>query len=101
VEALYAALPVVTAAIGGAQEIVDDSRGRLVPAADAGALRGALAELINGSGVRPAPWEPRARACARSKPSQQQLLRMQRVFGNLGVNTGISGGPEVREASVS
>ena len=52
VEALYAGLPVVATAIGGAQEIIDSSCGRLVPSADAGALRDGLAELIGCSRIR-------------------------------------------------
>ena len=36
IEALAAGLPVVTSAIGGAIEIVDDTCGRLVPASDPG-----------------------------------------------------------------
>ena len=51
-EALYAGLPVIATAIGGAQEIVDSSCGRLVPSADAGALRDGLAELIGCSRIR-------------------------------------------------
>jgi glycosyltransferase involved in cell wall biosynthesis len=46
VEALYAGLPVVTTALGGALEIVDDRCGILVPPDDASALTAALASLI-------------------------------------------------------
>jgi len=46
VEALAAGLPVVTTAIGGAVEIVDDSCGVLVPAGDALALASALRRMI-------------------------------------------------------
>lgn len=46
IEALYARLPVVTTAIGGACEIVDDSCGVLVPTQDAGALAESLGRLI-------------------------------------------------------
>jgi glycosyltransferase involved in cell wall biosynthesis len=46
VEALAAARPVVTSAFGGAVEIVDESCGRLVPAADSTALAAALDSLI-------------------------------------------------------
>jgi glycosyltransferase involved in cell wall biosynthesis len=45
IEALAAGLPVVTSAIGGAIEIVDDSCGRLVPANDPIALSAALRDL--------------------------------------------------------
>ncbi|HMF59580.1 MAG TPA: glycosyltransferase [Vicinamibacterales bacterium] len=46
VEALYAGLPIVTTAIGGALEILNDACGVLVPAGDVPALRGALRRLI-------------------------------------------------------
>lgn len=46
VEALYAGLPVITSAMGGALEILDDSCGTLVPAGDRAALRSALQLLI-------------------------------------------------------
>lgn len=42
VEALYAGLPVVTTAIGGAMEVVNESCGMLVQAGDSGALTDAL-----------------------------------------------------------
>jgi glycosyltransferase involved in cell wall biosynthesis len=46
VEALYAGLPVVTTALGGALEIVNDACGVLVPAGDGAALTRALRRLI-------------------------------------------------------
>jgi glycosyltransferase involved in cell wall biosynthesis len=46
IEALAAGLPVVTSAIGGAIEIVDDSCGSLVPAGDSSALGATLRRLI-------------------------------------------------------
>lgn len=46
IEALYAGLPVITSAIGGANEIVDESCGVLVPARDRQALSAALRNLI-------------------------------------------------------
>jgi glycosyltransferase involved in cell wall biosynthesis len=46
VEALTAGLPVVSTAIGGAREIVNDSCGVLVPPQDAGAVAEALRKLI-------------------------------------------------------
>jgi glycosyltransferase involved in cell wall biosynthesis len=101
VEALYAGLPVVATAIGGAQEIVNSSCGRLVQSADAGALRDGLAELISFSGVR---QRLGSRGPARARElcdPKQQLLRMQSVLSNLGVSTGICGGPEIAEAFVS
>jgi glycosyltransferase involved in cell wall biosynthesis len=46
VEALYAGLPVVTTAIGGALEIVNEQCAILTPAGDIAALAAALAELL-------------------------------------------------------
>lgn len=51
-EALLAGVPVVTFDMGGAPEIVDDSCGRLVPAADQVAFAGALDELISNDELR-------------------------------------------------
>jgi glycosyltransferase involved in cell wall biosynthesis len=52
IEALYARLPVVSSAIGGAKEIVDATCGILVPPNDAAALANALHELINNPSRR-------------------------------------------------
>jgi glycosyltransferase involved in cell wall biosynthesis len=52
VEALAARLPVVTSALGGAQEIVDETCGVLVPPRDAGALASVLSSLLENRGRR-------------------------------------------------
>jgi glycosyltransferase involved in cell wall biosynthesis len=52
VEALAAGLPVVTAAMGGALEIVDDSCGILVPPNDVVALAASLRRLIEDPALR-------------------------------------------------
>lgn len=52
VEALYAGLPVVTTALGGALEIVTDACGVLLPPDDEAALRSALERLIASPGER-------------------------------------------------
>jgi glycosyltransferase involved in cell wall biosynthesis len=52
VEALAAGLPVVTAAMGGALEIVDDSCGILVPPNDPAALAASLRRLIDNPALR-------------------------------------------------
>lgn len=52
VEALAAGLPVVSTAIGGALEIVDENCGKLVPPDDAGSLALALGELIEDQQLR-------------------------------------------------
>ena len=49
VEALYAELPVVTSALGGALEIVDDTCGILVPPGDVDRLAAVLRELIDSA----------------------------------------------------
>ena len=52
IEALYAGLPIVTTALGGALEIVTDACGVLVPAGDAGALTRALRRLVTDPEAR-------------------------------------------------
>src|SRR4029077_2024641 len=51
IEALYAGLRVVTSAIGGALEIVDDSCGILVEPNDPAALAAVLGRLIEDRGL--------------------------------------------------
>jgi glycosyltransferase involved in cell wall biosynthesis len=65
VEALHAALPVVSTRMGGAAEIVTDECGILVPPADPGALAEALSSLIDDPAARTrlgaaGPARPRA-----------------------------------------
>lgn len=52
VEALFAQLPVVTTAIGGAKEIIDDSCGFLVPQNNVQAIAASLAQLIQKPALR-------------------------------------------------
>jgi glycosyltransferase involved in cell wall biosynthesis len=52
IEALYAQLPIVTTAIGGVCEIVDDSCGVFVPPSDAPALAASLRRLIQDQSLR-------------------------------------------------
>ena len=52
IEALSAGLPVVTTALGGAPEIVDDSCGILVQPNDAGILASSLRSLIEDNSRR-------------------------------------------------
>jgi len=51
-EALLAAIPVITSAMGGAVEIVDDTCGRLVPPGDDAALVTALRDLCGSAALR-------------------------------------------------
>ena len=52
IEGLSVCLPVVTTAIGGAKEIIDDSCGIFVPADDASALAASLRRLISDQDLR-------------------------------------------------
>jgi glycosyltransferase involved in cell wall biosynthesis len=52
VEALHAGLPVVTTALGGATEVLDDSCGLLVPPEDADELAAQLRRLLEDAGLR-------------------------------------------------
>ncbi|MHC4767263.1 MAG: glycosyltransferase [Planctomycetota bacterium] len=52
VEALYAGLPVVASATGGAKEIVTDTCGVLTPPGDPNVLRGALLRLVGDAALR-------------------------------------------------
>lgn len=52
IEALYAGLPVITTAIGGALEIVDSTCGTLVPVGDSIRLSEVLRSFIEDSGFR-------------------------------------------------
>ncbi|HKP86725.1 MAG TPA: glycosyltransferase [Blastocatellia bacterium] len=52
VEAFYARLPIVTSAIGGALEVVDDTCGFLLPVNDADALAGSLRVLVSDRSLR-------------------------------------------------
>ena len=84
VEALYASLPVVTTAIGGAVEIVDDSCGVLVAPADAAALAGSLRRIVTDTATRKrlGSGGPR-RAHELSRP-ELQMTRLREIFQTLG-----------------
>lgn len=72
VEALYAGIPVVTTAMGGAQEIVTEACGRLVPPGHPEALERALRELIVNETVRQRLGAAgAARAAALCDPARQ------------------------------
>ena len=84
IEALGAGLPVVTTAIGGALEIVDESCGVLVPPGNASALALALRHLINDRATR--------ESLALRAPERASLLcdpaaRMQELFTTLSALT--------------
>lgn len=72
VEALYAGLPVVTSAIGGALEVVDGACGVLVPPGDARAVASALESLARSTERRRALGAAGpARARALCEPARQ------------------------------
>jgi glycosyltransferase involved in cell wall biosynthesis len=72
VEALAAGLPVVAAASGGAQEVVDRSCGELVTPGDAAALAGVLERLITDASARRSRGaQGPARAAALCDPARQ------------------------------
>ena len=72
VEALSAGLPVVTSAIGGALEIVDEWCGVLVPPADSRALASALSNLVEDNVLRKRMGEEgRRRASSLCDPAVQ------------------------------
>jgi glycosyltransferase involved in cell wall biosynthesis len=91
VEALSAGLPVVTIALGGALEIVDDSCGLLVRPGDSEALATALRRLITDSGLRArlASAAP-ARARHVSDPTRQ-MRRLQSALERLVTGRGQDG----------
>jgi glycosyltransferase involved in cell wall biosynthesis len=83
VEALYAGLPVVTSAHGGALEIVDETCGILVPPSDVDALAGALGRLIDNRDLCTALGQAGpARAAALCDPARH-LGRLDEVLGRL------------------
>ncbi len=81
VEALYAGLPVVTTALGGALEIVDDSCGVLVPPDDPQRLADALAWLIEDTDQR---RRLGAAAPARARAVSEPAARMRQLAQILG-----------------
>jgi glycosyltransferase involved in cell wall biosynthesis len=81
VEAMYAGLPVVAAATGGALEAVTDATGVLVPPGDASALAGALGTLAADPALRRRLGEAGpARARALCDP-ERQLRRLHELLG--------------------
>jgi glycosyltransferase involved in cell wall biosynthesis len=90
-EALYAGLPVVTTAAGGALEVVDETCGLLTPPAEARPLAIALRRLVRDAGLRSrlgAAGPGRARD--RCDPARQ-LHRLYRLLA-AAVQTGPSAG---------
>jgi glycosyltransferase involved in cell wall biosynthesis len=83
-EALLAGVPVVTADLGGAPEIVSEDCGRLVPAGDVGALADALRQLIENAPLRlrlGAAGPSRATATCAPRVVLPQLARALSALG--------------------
>jgi glycosyltransferase involved in cell wall biosynthesis len=88
VEALYAGLPVVTSALGGAREIVTDGCGVLVPPGDATALAAALLPLLADPDRRAALGiRGPARATALCQP-ERQIGRLAQLLSAISRETG-------------
>ena len=80
IEALYAGLPVVTTALGGALEIVDGSCGELVPPGDALALAAALTRLIRDPNRRSHLGTPGPQRAGLLCDVQGQLRRLNELL---------------------
>jgi glycosyltransferase involved in cell wall biosynthesis len=84
VEAMYAGLPVVASALGGALEVVTPATGVLVPPGDAPSLAGALRGLASDAALRGrlgAAGPARARELC---DPAQQLRRLHQLLGDEG-----------------
>jgi glycosyltransferase involved in cell wall biosynthesis len=80
VEALYAGLPIVTSAVGGALELVDGDCGYLLPPGDSDAITDALRALIVDGDMR-----ARMGSVARNRPTaicdpRVEMLRLHQVL---------------------
>jgi glycosyltransferase involved in cell wall biosynthesis len=80
VEALHAGLPVVTSAIGGALEIVDEGCGALLPPGDEAALARALRALIVDPDERRRLGQAARRRPAAICDPRNEMRRLQRVL---------------------
>jgi len=81
VEAMYAGLPVVAAATGGALETVTAGTGLLVPAGDAPSLAGALRTLASDPALRRRLGEGGPAHARELCDPVQQLRRLHEVLG--------------------
>lgn len=83
VEALAAGLPVVTSALGGACEIIDETCGFLIPPHDALALAAALRRLIADRALRLSLGQrAQARPVALCEPARQ-MRQIEQVLGSV------------------
>ena len=94
VEAMYAGLPVVTSAAGGALEIVDETCGVLTAPGDASAVAGALGQLIADSTRRERLGLSGGRRAAALCAPDLQLPHIERVLASARHAHGIDGRTE-------
>jgi glycosyltransferase involved in cell wall biosynthesis len=86
VEALYAGLPVVCTALGGALEIIDPTCGLLVPPGDAAALGRALEELIRDGAQRQRLGQAGPQRARELCDPARQLSRLEAILTGLAHN---------------
>jgi glycosyltransferase involved in cell wall biosynthesis len=82
-EALLAGLPVVTSAIGGALEILDDNCGILLPPGDSALLADRLRSLLADAGQRRRLGEAGRERVRRQCDPARQLGRLKDVFARV------------------
>ena len=82
-EAFLASLPIVTTAIGGALEMVNDSCGVLLPANDLNALTDALKSLIENPQLRLAMGRAGYRRVHELCDPESQLHKLSQILGSL------------------
>jgi glycosyltransferase involved in cell wall biosynthesis len=83
IEAMYAGLPVVTSAIGGGAEVVDESCGVLTPPCDPDALAEALGSLVNDEDRRARLGRSGPDGALRLCDPSKQLRRLQDLLASL------------------
>ena len=80
VEALSARLPIVTTAMGGAQEIVNDSCGFLVPPGDLASIQAALRLLIEDKSLRVSLGEKGFQRIKKLCDPAKQMVRLHSIL---------------------
>lgn len=94
VEALYAGLPVVSTAMGGAAEIVDPGCGILTPPGDADALADALRRLVADPALRASLGAAGPARAAELCDPARQVERLARALAGAGRPAGTPGAAE-------
>lgn len=91
IEALQAGLPVITSAIGGATEVVNDSCGILVPPGSADELASALRALLNDAQMRARLGASGPARARKLTDPAVQLSRLKSALEELPVTTELNG----------